>query len=937
MNKKKEIKASLRANILADTDKNLLWGLIPFLCEVLDCNHNDSGILSEAFVEDGPFDLLHSPGSWNSLIAQMKIAIVNLTNASYLATICEFREEMTCTMNSDKISSDLKGKLLLLFLNTPEEISFQIRKNVEISLRKYANCKIVYSFTKTMGFHYRVMQEVSVGNIHDHKPTCHNPPQGKYHCRMGYPNGLFKYTFAVEIEHNDKKKTPAYQKDWKYIPTHDENNPRHGIPVSCAPVLDDPSSNEFYKNPLQQTKERLICFETKRSKLRDLTPEEIKAIIAESYVRDKLNLKQIADSNRKRSIHEVKILKMIASWETRNGLVVPYNDCYIALVNGNQSMNFLGSSVASKLVTHYLTSYLSKDKVAPSAILPIISSAYRKCIRFPSKHPQAGHPERDTLYFIQKCTFLWGKQKEVSAQQAAAALIKNLSDFCTEKTQYAHIGSGISHILEAFPQQKLFYDDANRYQDSHQPFDARRNIYGVLSGHSYSLDGNAPEEAIAIENIPDVDPDANTTLGATAILDIGNQKKDVLLDHEMFDNRGHRLRYLNMIEYLDIMNPIKIQSKPMDDDASATIENRGHQPGNCQTFDGRYRLAALYTQQIAMVQRFPSTIPHSPCAIPPVPNVLTPEWKKVADEYAAFYLTAFSPWNTYTESHCALSYDNFIQFIRSLISSKCIIDRVILETIKSMSLSLNIDPKIKIAHQAFHHRNSTVWTEEERRQHFTDENAYETKFKDAKEMADIITFLTDMLSLNEKQGKNDILVTEYLDETRSNYSELMDGHDNSQLPALPSVFYSRQNKTKLHVTNNMNKNIFCKTKLKKVVDINIKMRSKDIPDVKVPTSDDLKEYEGIYQKSLAEVELNPQQQALLDKYHDFFRNQALTAPLDILHGAGGTGKTTIARLLQKLSKMYGDNVSTSIMGVACNQLGGGAVTIDSILLPRHHK
>ena len=96
----------------------------------------------------------------------------------------------------------------------------------------------------------------------------------------------------------------------------------------------------------------------------------------------------------------------------------------------------------------------------------------------------------------------------------------------------------------------------------------------------------------------------------------------------------------------------------------------------------------------------------------------------------------------------------------------------------------------------------------------------------------------------------------------------------------------------------------------------------------------MKEY---IKKSLAEVELNPQQQALLDKYHNFFRNQALTAPLDILHGAGGTGKTTIARLLQKLSKMYGDNVSTSIMGVACNQLGGGAVTIDSILLPRHHK
>ena len=89
--------------------------------------------------------------------------------------------------------------------------------------------------------------------------------------------------------------------------------------------------------------------------------------------------------------------------------------------------------------------------------------------------------------------------------------------------------------------------------------------------------------------------------------------------------------------------------------------------------------------------------------------------------------------------------------------------------------------------------------------------------------------------------------------------------------------------------------------------------------MKDPTGDDLKECDAIYKKSLAEVNLNPQQQALLDKYHVFFRNQALTAPLDILHGAGGTGKTTIARLLQQLSKMYGDNVSTSIMGVACNR------------------
>ena len=52
---------------------------------------------------------------------------------------------------------------------------------------------------------------------------------------------------------------------------------------------------------------------------------------------------------------------------------------------------------------------------------------------------------------------------------------------------------------------------------------------------------------------------------------------------------------------------------------------------------------------------------HSSCAIPPVPDIITPEWKQAADEYVAFYLTAFSPWNTYTKSRGALTYDNLVQ------------------------------------------------------------------------------------------------------------------------------------------------------------------------------------------------------------------------------------------------------------------------------------
>ena len=53
-----------------------------------------------------------------------------------------------------------------------------------------------------------------------------------------------------------------------------------------------------------------------------------------------------------------------------------------------------------------------------------------------------------------------------------------------------------------------------------------------------------------------VDPHISSIYGASAIIDAGDIKNDVLLDHEMFDTRGYRLRKLNMIE--SNQNQIKI-------------------------------------------------------------------------------------------------------------------------------------------------------------------------------------------------------------------------------------------------------------------------------------------------------------------------------------------------------------------------------------------
>ena len=81
--------------------------------------------------------------------------------------------------------------------------------------------------------------------------------------------------------------------------------------MSHAPALNDPSSNEFYKNPLHQTKERLICFGIKQLELIKLTPEEIQAIKAEIYVHDKLNWKQWEHLTGTKSLHELNFLKRL--------------------------------------------------------------------------------------------------------------------------------------------------------------------------------------------------------------------------------------------------------------------------------------------------------------------------------------------------------------------------------------------------------------------------------------------------------------------------------------------------------------------------------------------------------------------------------------------------------------------------------------------------
>jgi hypothetical protein len=292
---------------------------------------------------------------------------------------------------------------------------------------------------------------------------------------------------------------------------------------------------------------------------------------------------------------------------------------------GNQSINMLGSMVQSQVVTFYLTSYLSKDRVALAAILPVISSAYRRCQKYPSKASDTGLPRRNTLYFIQKCTLGWAKQCEISAQQAAGAVSGMASDSFSEKGIFLHVGAAIAHINARIIERASAQDT---YIDSKKPY----ILYNSDYAQNHLVDDTDTETPTLL------DPSDPTS---SIQIESANGKALVLLQHEMYAHRGRHLELMNFMVYPCIIQAVKIGKAK--DDANEAVHGRA---SNLHfAFDDRYKHHATHVQEIMSLQGFPVMIPISPCWPSPIPQILTAAWRKVASNWADFYMAGFSHWN----------------------------------------------------------------------------------------------------------------------------------------------------------------------------------------------------------------------------------------------------------------------------------------------------
>ena len=343
------------------------------------------------------------------------------------------------------------------------------------------------------------------------------------------------------------------------------------------------------------------------------------------------------------------------------------------------------------------------------------------------------------------------------------------SDSFSEKGIFLHVGAAIAHInariIEPASAQDTYIDSKKPYILYNSDYAQNHLVDDTDTDTPTLLDPSDPTSSIQIES--------------------ANGKALVLLQHEMYAHRGRHLELMNFMVYPCIIQAVKIGKAK--DDANEAVHGRA--PNLHFAFDDRYKHHATHVQEIMSLQGFPVMIPISPCWPSPIPQILTAAWRKVASNWADFYMAGFSHWNLKSGLPASLSYDSMVQFLRYLAESDSIIDRTYLELIRSMSTPLTIEKETKRTHQSYHHRNSTIWSEEQRAEYTkAAEEKADTDLSTA-EMAKLIETLRDLANLDEKGADRDRLSNAYLEQTRKVMADLLDSNDGTYpRPVVPKLF-----------------------------------------------------------------------------------------------------------------------------------------------------
>ena len=955
------------------------WGRIPFIANVVGIAHpHTSYLASQLFPTyeqcdypgdgEGPWYRLPERRHLNASIRTWQRLVLDAR--AFLCSTTPIVDEIRDLVNQYMENREATENQVILdglntFLCSSESIS-RIVTMIDASISAFSSKKVVYGFKREAGFYCHIRYSAGGSQFHEpHVDSCHKIPGGEYRCRFSFPGAIVERTGVVEIIYS-KGSIPEYR-NWEELPS-----------VTPRPIAPSFHENNFFRRPVGSVDRRMLVFELKRPELSPLSSDERADI--ESEMRNGIYAVPASEqmdtgcsSELEKPMKKAELIfrSMVEKWPLRNGLLVPSCDLLMSTSAGNESVNLLGSMFQSHITGHYLSSYRSKDKVPLSSILVVMSSAFRKCLLYPSKASDSGERSRNTLYFLQKSTIALGAEMEISDQQAVAALLSIQSDFSSElaqpvyasaavafmqrrvgvlntdacyQQQCAHCVIPLSSSTCALPSLAISMPDAAvpayECHGSHKDIQAV-GLEQMESGPtlpSVSLpDADMPdfEHQGPCDDIHDVDLEMMGSAPMT-LTGVTGHKVAVILQHISYRFRGPELELLPFIYYQCMISVVR---KKTETDSS----HHGRLNNKRFALHPSSPLALTHEQELRSIQAYPQCIGSPPTALPEIPTVLTAAFKKSALAFTVWYITMFMPWNVDTGVPVQIAQGQPIQwsvlvnFMKSLHASDSVISGATIHVINSMSQPVSLSSETRQANSSHRNRSATVWSREEREASRKKKGDSSLQQDEATLAAREIEELRNLANCDMRESRQQQERQSYVNASCASFSSVI---ESSKSISSDPAFNTAHQRT---LSPLFNKPIISDCAFKTVSKaaaslldpIDSKKKDKK-PASRIPTSTDAPTRETL------RVSPNAEQQLVINEIIRFVcdvkafedRNMLAqpslerpVAPLLFLHAGPGAGKSFLAKAIQKEAEIqHSGHVTTAVMGVACSNVKNAITT-----------
>ena len=336
----------------------------------------------------------------------------------------------------------------------------------------------------------------------------------------------------------------------------------------------------------------------------------------------------------------------------RNGAVVSFNPVLTQCLGSNTAAYLLGSEEQARAALFYLVKYMNKDSVPLGNSLPVIRQALLHVNTYDSMAVDRGTISRTGKYFLERIVNGFTGLAEISDTQSAACLLGMKSYMSTEAHWFMFIKGAEAYQHEMQLKRHSNVDPGLAWEDE-SDIEARSDD---------DTDNQSAEEEI-LEMPGAVDDSECDDLEEQGVRRgrgrFGRAQPEIfnvngrpvaVSQHTHYRFRGIDLMKLNFYEWSGM---IAIKEKE-----SAEVESRLPAAGNNQSSgavrrpkNGAFEFAVGHPLRGTHIQKLRSKFM---CPVfagggpPKYPGHRTSsrgaQWKKKADVYARYMLTAFNPW-----------------------------------------------------------------------------------------------------------------------------------------------------------------------------------------------------------------------------------------------------------------------------------------------------